>query len=241
MACHSGKITIGHSKIQWEAGRWSKKPCYDIPFVVFFIFFTISISIYIAICFCFYFFFSGGHGDGQRRWRVGIYVCICTDSIQSLFLEIIKKMRTLGGWGDNERGDWPWHWNGNEKNYLCIWFLQHGGELKVECFSTLSISIGAIIVIVVWRKERGVFLCSVFPNQMLHVFSHPYAGAGRGMVMWGMKWGTIDSACEAFVQNVPAQPRVQTSYCVLRHGIHVAPHIQMQLHCLYRDRTQFQF
>ena len=59
--------------------------------------------------------------------------------------------------------------------------------------------------------------------------------------MRGMKWGTVDSACEAFVQNVPAQPRVQTSCCILRHGIHVAPHIQLQLHCLYRDRTQFQF
>ena len=92
-----------------------------------------------------------------------------------------------------------------------------------------------IIVIVVWRKERGVCLCSVYPTQMLHVFSHPGigVGAGRGMVMRGMKWGTVDRACQAFVQNVPANPRVQTNYCVLRHVIHVAPHIQLQLHCLY--------
>ena len=92
-----------------------------------------------------------------------------------------------------------------------------------------------IIVIVVWRKERGVCLCFVYPTQMLHVFSHSGigAGAGRRMVMQGMKWGTIDRACQAFVQNVPAKPHVQTNYCVLRHGIHVAPHIQLQLHCLY--------
>ena len=36
MASHSGKVTIGHSKVWWEVGRWSEKPCHDIPFVVFF-------------------------------------------------------------------------------------------------------------------------------------------------------------------------------------------------------------
>ena len=97
-----------------------------------------------------------------------------------------------------------------------------------------------IIVIIVWRKERGVFLCSVYLTQMLHVFSHPGIGtsAGRGMVMRGMKWGTVDRACQAFVQNVPAKPRVQTNCCILRHGIHVAPHIQLQLHCLYTAHSK---
>ena len=36
MASHSGKVTFGHSKFWWEVGRWSKKPCHEIPSVVFF-------------------------------------------------------------------------------------------------------------------------------------------------------------------------------------------------------------
>ena len=56
--------------------------------------------------------------------------------------------------------------------------------------------------------------------------------------MGGMKRGTVDRACETFVQTVPAKPRVQTNCCILRHGIHVAPHIQLQLHCLYTAHSK---
>ena len=35
MASHSSKVTIGHSKIQWEVGWRTVEPCHDFSFVVF--------------------------------------------------------------------------------------------------------------------------------------------------------------------------------------------------------------